>query len=420
MPLLSYLEAAEQVQRYIAALAVGESPAGAAKTVAPETVALEASLGRVLAEPVRADRDQPPFPRATRDGYACRAIDANANEFLAVGGHVRAGEIPASDLAPGEMWEIMTGAPVPAGADAVIMVEHTETAQGLVRLVAPRLVDPGENIVPQGAEARAGDLLVPPGVRITPSQVAIAAQCGYSRLQVVPRTRVAILATGDELVPVASTPGPGQIRNSNSAMLAALVAEAGGMPVILPRALDEEAAVKAALELALSEKTGADLLLISGGISAGRFDFVEGGLTALGARFFFGGVAMQPGKPLVFGQLPRGASAPLPFFGLPGNPISSAVTFHLFAAPLLAALGDDASPRPRFGLAELAGEWKGKAGLTRFLPAHCDFGLRPRVRLVTWQGSGDLAAFAISNCCVVVPEESSALTEGSIVSILLT
>jgi molybdopterin molybdotransferase len=443
MTLMSYAEAAEQVQRFILALAEGGAvPGGTAPAIeaaipAPraESVALAAAAGRVLAEGIRADRDLPPFPRSTRDGFACRAAEAGTHQLLFLAGHVRAGESPAAALGTGEIWEIMTGAPVPDGADAVFMVEHSERSSdpavdsnsssgsspnsspnsSFVRLVAPRAIAPGENIVPRGSEARAGDLLVPPGVRIGAAQIALAAQCGYARLQVAGRLRVAILATGDELVSVESTPGPGQIRNSNSPMLAALVESAGGEPVVLPAVADQDAPLDAAIQAALA----ADLLLVTGGISAGRFDLVEAALTRAGARFFFGGVAIQPGKPVVFGQLPRPGLLPLPFFALPGNPISSAVTFHLFAAPLLAALGDDTSALPRFALAQLAGGWRGNPGLTRFLPAWCDFGLAPEVRLVPWQGSGDIAAFARSNCFLVVPAEAKEIAEGSVVQILL-
>jgi len=310
----------------------------------------------------------------------------------------------------------MTGAPVPEGADAVFMVEHSEVSSNFVRLVAPRTIAPDENIVARGAEAHAADLLIPQGVRLGPAQIALAAQCGYTELAVAPRPKVVILSTGDELVSVADTPGPSQIRNSNSPMLAALVAAAGGEPVVLPTVPDQEAPLDAAIHYALS----ADLLLVTGGISAGRFDLVEDALTRAGARFFFGGVAIQPGKPVVFGQLPRPGKLPLPFFALPGNPISSAVTFQLFAAPLLAALGDDSTPLPRFGLAQLIGEWRGKPGLTRFLPAWCDFGLAPEVRIIPWQGSGDIAAFARSNCFLVVPPDAVEINEGTIVQILLS
>ena len=412
--LLSYSEAAEQVHLFILALA--EESATPSHSVSPEVVPLAAAAGRVLAVPIRADRDQPPFARSTRDGFTCRAAEANSHQLLFRAGQVRAGETAIGSLGTGEVWEIMTGAPVPDGADTVFMIEYAEQNAEFVRLTPPRTVQPGENIVPRAAEARTGDLLIPPGTRLRAAQIALAAQCGYNELTVAPQPRVAILSTGDELVAVKSVPGPSQIRNSNAPMLAALVTAAGGIPVVLPAVPDQEAALDAALFYALD----ADLLLVSGGISAGRFDLVEDALTRLGARFFFGGVAIQPGKPVVFGQLPRLGQIPLPFFALPGNPISSAVTFHLFAAPLLAALSEDTAPQPRFALAQLAGNWRGKSGLTRFLPAHCDFGPAAEVRLVSWQSSGDLAAFARSNCLLVIPAEAQELAEGSTVQILLT
>jgi len=444
-PLLSYAEAAEQVHLFLLALAEGRAipidphgdpasllePLGNAPEAPSELVPLADSAGRVLASAIRADRDLPPFPRSTRDGFACRAAEASTNQFLFVAGHIRAGQDPGTIgggvLGPGELWEIMTGTPVPEGAEAVFMVEHAEHSASpagpnsgvvpdFVRLIAPRVLQPGENIVPRGAEARAGDALVLPGVRIGAAQIALAAQCGYSRLAVLARPKVAILSTGDELVPVETTPGPSQIRNSNSPMLAALVAEAGGEAIVLPAVPDHEDALDEAIRLAML----ADLLLITGGISMGRFDLVEDALTRAGARFFFGGVAIQPGKPVAFGQLPRLGTRSLPFFALPGNPISSAVTFHLFAAPLLAALNGDSGPKPRFALARLAGEWRGKPSLTRFLPGRCDFAAGTEVQLVPWQGSGDLAAFARSNCFVVVHAEASEIAAGSLVQILLT
>ena len=235
---------------------------------------------------------------------------------------------------------------------------------------------------------------------------------------------MAILSSGDELVAVDAVPGPGQIRNSNTPMLAALVSAAGAVPVLLATARDQAEALDAALAQALAPGSRIDLLLITGGISVGRFDLVEEALSRAGARFFFGGVAIQPGKPVAFGQLARpengrATRAPLPFFALPGNPVSSAVTFQLFALPLLSALAEDTALQPRFALARLSGDWRGKAGLTRFLPAWCDFTLEPTVRLVAWQGSGDIAAFAASNCYLVVPDVAGELTEGALVRILL-
>ena len=419
--LLSYSEAAEQVHLFIGTLAASLSRP---QSRSAEPVPLAAAAGRVLAQEIRADRDQPPFPRSTRDGFACRAAEAGTNQPLILAGHVRAGEKPESALQSGEAWEIMTGAPVPEGADAVFMVEHSELVlpeptSSFIRLVAPRTLAAGENIVPRGAEARAGELLIPPGVRITAAQLAIAAQCGYSQLAVAPRPRVAILSTGDELVPVEAMPGPSQIRNSNSPMLAALVTAAGGEALILPAVPDRDAPLDAAVATAMSASNNVDMLLISGGISAGRFDLVEGALTRAGAHFLFAGVAIQPGKPLTFGHLVRANGRLLPFFALPGNPVSSAVTFHLFAAPLLAALGGDSAPLPRFALARLVGGWHGKSGLTRFLPASCDFGPAAEVRLIPWQGSGDIASYARSNCFVVIPPQVQEIAAGGLAQILL-
>jgi molybdopterin molybdotransferase len=240
-------------------------------------------------------------------------------------------------------------------------------------------------------------------------------------LEVAGRPRVAILSTGDELVPIDTTPGASQIRNSNSPMLSALVMDAGGNPIVLPTARDEKEEVEGAIRTVLDEAMEVDLLLITGGISAGRFDFVEDALNRAGAEFFFKGVAIQPGKPVAFGQLRLSAGRPVPFLALPGNPISSAVTFHLFAAPVLAALSGDSNPQPQFAMAALVGGWRGQPSLTRFLPAWCDFALadRTEVRLIPWQGSGDLAAFARANCLAVVPAGPQELGDGSIVQILL-
>ena len=416
----SYDQAAAQVAAYAAAL--GRRPVQFPNR---ERVELAQAPGRVLAQPLSADRDQPPFARSTRDGYACRAAEASIHKPLAVAGATRAGQTPSGPLPPRSVWEIMTGAPVPAGADAVIMLEHVEASGAAeankIRLLPPRTIKPGENIVAQGAQARAGNELLSAGTALHSGQIALAAACGYASLEVFPRPRVAILATGDELVPVASSPAPGQIRNSNAPMLAALVAAAGGDPWVLPTAADNAQALDAALAQAVT----ADLLLISGGVSAGKFDLVEPALARIGARFHFTGVRIQPGKPTVFGDLPSPASSPLPFFGLPGNPVSTAVTFLLFAAPVLAALAGNAESHPRFALARLApsAARHAKAGLTRFLPAFCNFSVapdqQPQVSFVPWHGSGDLVALARSNCFLVVPEEAHGLEPGSLVRILL-
>ncbi len=390
-----------------------------------ERIPLANAAGRILAAPIAADDDQPPFARSTRDGYACRAAQASAHKTLPIAGSTHAGQAPAGPLPPGKAWEIMTGAPVPPGADCVVMLEHVERSDNTIRLAPERKIKPGENIVAKGAQARRGDEQLPPGIRLTPAQIALAASCGYTHVNVYVRPRVAILTTGDELVPVRAQPGPGKIRNSNAPMLAALVASAGAEPIVLPTAAD----TAQALDAALKEAIQADMLLISGGVSAGKFDLVEPALSRLGATFHFTGVKIQPGKPLVFGQIPRKGKSKRPtakfFFGLPGNPISSAGTFHLFAAPILAALTGSCEIHPRFVLANLSHDTdrKTKPGLTRFLPAYCEFNpsiaLPPQVALVPWHGSGDLTAFAQSNCFLVIPEDASFLEAGTTVHILL-
>jgi molybdopterin molybdotransferase len=419
-----------------AAAMVAAHAAGLGPSCSPEQVTLAQASGRVLAQPLRADRDQPPFPRSTRDGYACRAAEASTHAALALAGATRAGQPPAGPLPTASAWEIMTGAPVPAGADAVMMIEHVEVAGNpastgsLVRLLLPRTLEAGENIVPQAAQARAGDELLPAGTLIGPAQIALAASCGQPTLAVYPRPRVAILATGDEVVPVESDPAPGQIRNSNGAMLAAFVTAAGGDPWLLPPVADTPEALDTAFDAALAQAAPAELLLITGGVSAGKFDLVEPALARRGARFHFTGVRIQPGKPLVFCEVPAAAAPATALiqnqnstkccFGLPGNPISSAVTFLLFAAPILAALAGRRDRSPRFALARLAGEVKSKPGLTRFFPAHCSIaGDEPEVSRVGWQGSGDLAAMARANCFLVIPEEAEHLPAGATVRILL-
>jgi molybdopterin molybdotransferase len=401
-----------------------------------ERTDLPLAQGRILAISLLADDDQPPFPRSTRDGYACRAAEVSVHSQLPIAGSTHAGQPPAGPLPPASAWEIMTGAPVPSGADCVVMLEHVEKSGNTICLAAPRTIAPGDNVVAQGAQAHRGDQLLTPGVSLGPAHIALAASCGYSSVEVFARPRVAILTTGDELVPISASPGPGKIRNSNAAMLAALVSSAGGDPIVLPTAAD----TAEALDAALAEAAQADMLLISGGVSAGKYDLVEPALARRGAQFHFTGVKIQPGKPLVFGEM-KGADfsqlvsgttskgAPqresIPLFGLPGNPISSAATFLLFAAPILAALAGSRETCPRFALAQLARDTdrKAKPGLTRFLPARCTFSASlnqlPKVATVPWHGSGDLTAFAQSNCFLVIPEDTAHLEAGSTVRVLL-
>jgi molybdopterin molybdotransferase len=301
----------------------------------------------------------------------------------------------------------MTGAPVPAGADCVVMVEHVERDGNTLRFSPGRSISPGDNIVPMGAEARAGDAILPRGTRISPAQIAAAAACGKGQFSVFARPRVAIVATGDELVEVDQQPLKHQIRNSNSYSLAAQVLAAGAEPVRLPIARDEREHLEGIIRTALES----DLVLLSGGVSMGKYDLVEEVLLSLGAEFFFTGAMIQPGKPIVFGRLGR-----VYFFGLPGNPVSTMVTFCLFVEPLLGALCGDACRGPRFAQARLASEVRVKTGLTRFLPASLT---DVRVQPVIWQGSGDLASTSRANCFLVVPADRPVLAAGETVEILL-
>lgn len=415
---LSYSDAARTVQEQ----------AHQISTTRSESLPLLTALGRVLAEPVVADRDQPPFPRSTRDGFACRAADLGYGSPLKIIGQLRAGEIWRDEpIAPGQTIEIMTGAPVPEGADCVVMIEHVLIREGGIREggVRERAIFPsldrtwssGENIVPQATEAHSGAVIIPAGTPLGPQQIAAAAACGYNSLPVYLRPRVAILATGDELVPISETPLPHQIRNSNSYSIAAQVLRTGGEPILLPitpdRLPETEQAIRKGLEC--------DLLILSGGVSMGQYDFVEQALTNLQAEFFFTGARIQPGKPVVFGKVPVD-DAHRYFLGLPGNPISTMVTFALFAAPILRALSGQPpeSWTPVFHNAQLKSPITVKPGLTRFLPANMESHIKgATVTARAWQGSGDLASAAGANCFVVVPEETPTLESGSRVSILM-
>ncbi len=390
---------------------------GEPREPASEALPLLDCVGRVLATAVKADRDQPPFDRSTRDGFAVQAGEAATAE-LQLAGMVRAGEQwRGAALESGTAIEIMTGAPIPAGANAVVMVEHVEQRDRTLRIRDGRVIRAGENIVTQGSEARAGDAVLARGARIGGAEIALAAACGCSALRVFARPTVAILATGDELVELDVIPAPRQIRNSNSYGLAALVAEAGGEAARLGVAPDRREPLKEKIRAARR----CDLMLLSGGVSMGKYDLVEEVLLGMGAEFFFTGVKMQPGKPVVFGSLPAAAESPSRFFfGLPGNPISTQVTFHCFVEPILRAMTGAGLAPPRFAQAVLAEDVPGKAGITRVLPARLTPDrVRPEVRIVAWQGSGDLAANARANCYAVLPPEPERFAAGEVITILL-
>jgi molybdopterin molybdotransferase len=381
-----------------------------------ETVHLTQAAGRTLAAPLTADRDQPPFDRSTRDGFALRSQDAAGD--LRITGSVRAGQHwEGPPLAEGEAVEIMTGAALPAGADAVVMVEHVTVSDDLLHLDPGRSLRAGENVVRRGAEALNGSVVLPAGRVLAPAEIAVAAACGASRIAVFRQPVAAIIATGDELVELDQPIDTGQIRNSNSYALQALVHADGGIGQRLDIARD----TLGQLRERIAQGRRSDLLLLSGGVSMGKYDLVEHALLEAGAEFFFTGALIQPGKPVVFGRLPKpDLQGWTYFFGLPGNPISTQVCFHLFVAPMLRALGGRAAIEPRFVEARLAEELQGGARVTRFLPAELTGGWdRVTVQAVSWQGSGDVAANARGDCYVVLPAGVEVFHAGETVRVLL-
>jgi molybdopterin molybdotransferase len=287
----------------------------------------------------------------------------------------------------------MTGAAVPPGADAVVMIEHTQRDGDLVRF--ERAAHAGQNIVPRGSEAAAGQTVLTPGTRLGFAELALAAQVGAVQLQCAKRPRVAILSTGDEVVLIDQHPGEFQIRNSNSVSLAAQVRIAGGEPVVLGNAADRVEDLGEKMERGLKD----DALVLTGGVSMGKYDLVESVLKAMGAEFYFDAVAIRPGKPAVF-AICRGK----PVFGLPGNPVSTMVTFELFVTAAIDLLsGAPARPLPLVE-ARLREALNERAGLTHILPARIEWrGTMPEVKALKWQGSGDITALANANCFVMAP-----------------
>ncbi|MEZ5352781.1 MAG: molybdopterin molybdotransferase MoeA [Bryobacteraceae bacterium] len=376
-----------------------------ARRLEREQISLDAALGRVLAGIVSADRDYPPVARSIRDGFAVRAADLPGS--LTLIGEVRAGGVFEGETGPGQCVEIMTGAPMPNGADAVVMVEHVQRLEG--RIATTRSPAPGEFVNLQGAEARQGQPLLPAGTVLDFPQIALLAQIGLASVSVYRRPTVAILSTGDEVVPITGTPSPSQVRNSNAWSIAAQVLRAGGIPDILPIARDNEEETRRLIAEGLER----DLLLLSGGVSAGKYDFVEPALAECNAEFFFDRVLIQPGQPLVFGR----ANNRL-FFGLPGNPASTMVTFELFARAALELLAGHQSPELRMPRMRLTEPFRHKTGLTRFLPARAS-AEHSAVTPIHWQGSSDVAALARSNAFLVADDDRESWDLGDEIGVLL-
>jgi molybdopterin molybdotransferase len=372
--------------------------------LATEETPLDSVAGRVLAEDIVADRDSPALARSVRDGFAVRAADLPGE--LEIIGEVRAGERFQGELQRGQAVEIMTGAPIPSGADAVVMVEHTHRENGRMR--TERTAEPLQFINPQGCEARSGDVVMHAGERVDYTGVAMLASFGKTSVKVYRRPTVAILPTGDEIVEVEERPESFQIRNSNACALAVQVARAGGVPMILPVARDTVKHTRVIVERGFE----ADLLLLSGGVSAGRYDVVEQVLASLGARFEFDRVLIQPGQPLVFGSAGRRF-----FFGLPGNPSSTMVTFEIFARAAVELLSGLANPELHMPFAKLTRDFRHRAGLTRFLPARLS-GDGGEVTPVNWHGSGDIPSLTRANAYLVTDPDRPEYARGEWIRVL--
>jgi len=378
---------------------------------ATEIVALSDAFGRVLAQEIRADRDYPPFDRAARDGFAVRSADCQkAGASLRIIGEIAAGAGFAGRIGAGECVQIMTGAPVPEGADGVVMIEQTHAGTVSNQVVVDRTATRGMNFVPSGSESRKGDVLLRAAGRIGAAEASVAAQAGCTHLMVYRKARVAILSTGNEIVEIGAQPGAHEIRNSNSFSLAAQAEFAGADAVPLGNAPDRSEEICASILRGLQE----DALIISGGVSAGKYDLVEPVLRELGAEFFFDSVDIRPGRPAVFAVCRK-----KPVFGLPGNPVSTMVTFELLVIPALDILGG-AEPRPLPLLkAKLKSAVEQRATLTHFLPARIEWAEgEAAVSALRWQGSGDMATVARGNCFLVVPQNKLKLSAGEFVDVL--
>ena len=380
-----------------------------------EEVPSAESLGRVLQEEVRAGHDYPEFDKALMDGYAVAAAELKETpRLLRVLEEIPAGRDPAGlrRLEPGTASRIMTGAPIPPGADAVLIIEETEEVPGEPGSIHVRgTVRPGENLARRGADVPRGEVLLAPGDFIGPGEIGVLAACGRTRVRVGGRPRLAVLATGDELVDPGQDPGPGRIRNSNGPMLAALARRAGAEAGPAGIVRDDEAALRAAIERGLE----GDALVLSGGVSMGRYDLVAQALRAAGVEILFDRVAIKPGRPFTFGR--RG---PALVFGCPGNPASAYVIFQIFArAALRKMIGfRDPAARPLRGtLRNPLRQRPGRAGYHQAV-VRWD-GSRYAVEILPTSGSADFVSCARGNALAILPAETASLDAGETVDVIL-
>jgi molybdopterin molybdotransferase len=390
-----------------------------ARPLPPVGSSLIDSLGCLLAEDVAADADEPPFDKALVDGYAVRAADLETGEErLRVGETILAGQTPTRPLAPREAAVIMTGAPLPPGADAVLMHEHTRALDGEIMTDGSEVL-PGRNRLRMGQVYRAGDVILRHGTQLSPASLGLLAAVGRPRVMVVPRASVAIVATGDELVEPDRRPGPGQIRNSNAVMLEALAVSQGAKAQTLPIAPDEHSQLTRILKQGLDF----DVLLITGGVSAGQRDLVPAALDELSVTRVFHKIRLKPGKPLWFGVGPRrGDRAGTLVFGLPGNPVSGLVGFLLFARPALQLLAGRSGTLPETIDARLAVTFTHRGDRPTYHPARCIEPPRDSavgvVEPLNWAGSADLLAVAQADGFAVFPAGDRVFQAGEIVQFL--
>lgn len=372
-------------------------------------------LGQVLAEDIASDIDMPPFDKSLMDGFAVRAADLpEGKATLSIIEEVTAGQTPRRPVGLGQATRIMTGAPIPTGADAVVMIERTRlTSDGRIQ-VDDKPPRSGQNIMSRGREMGRGEIVLQAGIELRPQEFGILASVGKTTVAVFPGPKVAILATGDEIVEAHQQPGPGQIRNGNGPMLEALVTRAGGIPYSLGIAVDRAPEIRSLVEKGLPS----NILVLCGGVSAGKLDLVPGVLQELGVQAHFHKVELKPGKPVLFGTW---GSGPTLVFGLPGNPVSALVCFELFVRPALRRLGGHAKLGPFLVEATLTAEFTYKTDRPTYYPAWLDWeGKGYQVRPVPWFGSPDLRSQAHANAFIVTVAGEHHIPAGQVVSVMKT
>jgi molybdopterin molybdotransferase len=375
-----------------------------------------AALGRVLAESIASDLDSPPFDKALMDGYAVRSADLPTGKgTVRVIEEIVAGQSPQLALEAGQASRIMTGAPLPQGADAVVIIERTRLLDGGKVEIDDRPPRPGQNLLRRGREMAAGEVVLQAGTVLRPQEFGILASVGRTAVWQIPPPRVAILSTGDELVEPAMSPGPGQIRNSNAPMLLAQTASAGGLPRYLGIAGDSLDSLRPMVREGLET---AQVLVLSGGVSAGKLDLVPDVLREAGVVAHFHKVHLKPGKPLFFGTC-EVAGEKRVVFGLPGNPVSSFVCFELFIRPAIRRLAGHGEFERTCLQARFSESFQHQSDRPTYYPAWIEPAASGwYVKAVPWLGSADLRAFLKANALLVLPPGPQRWQTGDAVDVM--